>query len=89
MALGWGIPRVMLANALVQPAALRAFAAHTDRLTVWADSVRAVEIMTETLAARPPAPGAGRARRGGGDAPAPGGRTPRSRSPVRSPPPRS
>lgn len=51
VALGWGIPRVMLANALVQPAALRALATDTDRLTVWADSLRAVEIMTATLSA--------------------------------------
>lgn len=51
VALGWGIPRVMLANALVQPAALRAFAPDTARLAVWADSVRAVEIMTEVLTA--------------------------------------
>lgn len=50
VALGWGVPRVLLANALVQPAALRTLAPDTDRLTVWADSVRAVEIMTETLA---------------------------------------
>lgn len=57
VALGWDIPRVMLANALVQPAALRAFVAHTDRLTVWADSVRGVEIMTEALgSAAPTAP---------------------------------
>ncbi|WP_348789653.1 alanine racemase [Leifsonia sp. NPDC080035] len=51
VALGWGIPRVLLANELVQPAALRAFAGHTDRLTVWADSVRAVEIMSDALSA--------------------------------------
>lgn len=50
VALGWGIPRVLLANALVQPVALRALAPDTDRLTVWADSRRAVEIMTESLA---------------------------------------
>ncbi|WP_226653062.1 alanine racemase, partial [Leifsonia sp. LS1] len=49
VALGWGIPRVLLANALVQPAAVRAFAPHTSRLTVWADSVRAVEIMSDAL----------------------------------------
>ena len=49
VALGWGVPRVLLANALVQPAALRALAADADRLTVWADSTRAVEIMTESL----------------------------------------
>ncbi|GAA0425051.1 alanine racemase [Leifsonia naganoensis] len=49
VALGWGIPRVLLANALVQPAALRALAPDTDRLTVWADSLRGVEIMTEAL----------------------------------------
>lgn len=50
VALEWGIPRVLLANALVQPAALRALAPHTGRLTVWADSVRAVEIMSASLA---------------------------------------
>lgn len=50
VALGWGVPRVLLANALVQSAALRALAPDTDRLTVWADSARAVEIMTESLA---------------------------------------
>ncbi|MBO1737671.1 alanine racemase [Leifsonia sp. TF02-11] len=49
VALGWGVPRVLLANALVQPAALRALAADAGRLTVWADSTRAVEIMTEAL----------------------------------------
>ena len=49
VALDWGVPRVMLANALVQPAALRALAADADRLTVWADSIRAVDIMTEVL----------------------------------------
>ncbi|WP_426625925.1 amino acid deaminase [Leifsonia sp. McL0607] len=49
VALGWGIPRVLLANALVQPSALRALAADADRLTVWADSTRAVDIMTEVL----------------------------------------
>ncbi|MBN9633148.1 MAG: alanine racemase [Actinobacteria bacterium] len=49
VALGWGVPRVLLANALVQPAALRALAADADRLAVWADSTRAVEIMTEAL----------------------------------------
>jgi D-serine deaminase-like pyridoxal phosphate-dependent protein len=49
VALGWGVPGVLLANALVQPAALRALAADADRLTVWADSTRAVEIMTEAL----------------------------------------
>jgi len=50
VALGWGVPRVLLANALVQPAALRALAPDTERLTVWADSLRGVEIMTESLA---------------------------------------
>ncbi|MCI0156742.1 amino acid deaminase [Leifsonia shinshuensis] len=49
VALGWGVPRVLLANALVQPAALRALAADADRLTVWADSTRAVDIMTRAL----------------------------------------
>ncbi|MFF2050766.1 alanine racemase [Leifsonia sp. NPDC058194] len=49
VALGWGVPRVLLANALVQPSALRALAPDADRLTVWADSLRAVEIMTESL----------------------------------------
>jgi D-serine deaminase-like pyridoxal phosphate-dependent protein len=57
VALGWGIPRVLLANALVQPAALRALAPDADRLTVWADSPRAVEIMSDALAdAAPSAP---------------------------------
>lgn len=50
VALGWGVPRVLLANELVQPAALRALAPHSGRLVVWADSVRAVEIMAEALA---------------------------------------
>lgn len=50
VALGWGIPRVLLANALVQPGALRSLARDVDRLTVWADSTRAVEIMTGALA---------------------------------------
>ena len=51
VALDWGVPRVLLANELVQPAALRAFADRTERLTVWADSERAVQIMTDALAA--------------------------------------
>lgn len=55
VALGWDIPRVLLANALVQPAALRALAPDADRLTVWADSPRTVEIMTEALTAADPA----------------------------------
>ncbi|MEY9852604.1 D-serine deaminase-like pyridoxal phosphate-dependent protein [Leifsonia sp. EB41] len=55
VALGWGIPRVLLANALVQPAALRALAPDADRLTVWADSPRSVEIMTEALTDADPA----------------------------------
>jgi D-serine deaminase-like pyridoxal phosphate-dependent protein len=55
VALGWGIPRVLLANALVQPAALRALAPDLARLTVWADSLRAVEIMTEVLTDAAPA----------------------------------
>ncbi len=52
VALGWGIPRVMLANALVQPAALRfvAQAPSDQRVVVWADSLRTVEIMEQTLA---------------------------------------
>lgn len=49
VALGWGIPRVLLANELVQPSALRALAADVGRLTVWADSARAVDIMTDVL----------------------------------------
>jgi D-serine deaminase-like pyridoxal phosphate-dependent protein len=54
VALGWGIPRIMLANALVQPRALRFVAAqlsaeHSAELLVWADSVRAVEIMHAEL----------------------------------------
>ncbi|MFE4949103.1 amino acid deaminase [Leifsonia sp. NPDC056665] len=55
VALGWGVPRVLLANALVQPAALRALAPDADRLTVWADSLRSVEIMTEALTDAGPA----------------------------------
>lgn len=59
VAMDWGIPRVMLANALVQPDALRFVAerlasaadarAGTHEVIVWADSVRAVEIMHATL----------------------------------------
>jgi D-serine deaminase-like pyridoxal phosphate-dependent protein len=66
VALGWGIPRIMLANALIQPLALRFVAAqlsaehpeseehpesaeHPAELLVWADSVRAVEIMHTEL----------------------------------------
>ncbi|WP_223693224.1 alanine racemase [Leifsonia poae] len=59
VALEWGIPRVMLANALVQPDALRFTARQgaPGQVLVWADSVAAVEIMQETLsAARAPAP---------------------------------
>lgn len=55
VALGWGVPRVLLANALVQPAALRALAPDTDRLTVWADSPRAVGIMKQALTETAPA----------------------------------
>ncbi|WP_431835629.1 amino acid deaminase [Cellulomonas sp. Y8] len=51
VALGWGVPRVQLANALVQPAALRALAADAGRLTVWTDSLRGVAIMHEALTA--------------------------------------
>ncbi|WOF22314.1 alanine racemase [Microbacterium betulae] len=52
MALDWGVPRVMLANALVQPDALRAIAPRLDaaEVVVWADSLRAVEIMDDALA---------------------------------------
>lgn len=50
VALEWDIPRVMLANALVQPDALRFVAPHAERVLVWADSVRAVEIMDAVLA---------------------------------------
>src|SRR5699024_4526495 len=49
VALDWQVPRVLLANALVQPAALRALAGDTDRLTVWSDSLRGVAIMHEAL----------------------------------------
>lgn len=55
VALGWGVPRVLLANALVQPDALRALAPDLGRLTVWADSPRAVEILTEALTHAGPA----------------------------------
>lgn len=51
VALDWDVPRVLLANALVQPAALAALATRTDRLTVWSDSLRGVEIMHEALTA--------------------------------------
>lgn len=50
VALGWDVPRVLLANALVQPAALRALAADAGRLTVWTDSVHGVALMAEALA---------------------------------------
>ncbi|WP_247597236.1 alanine racemase [Leifsonia sp. PS1209] len=50
VALEWNIPRVLLANALVQPDALRFVAPHAERVLVWADSVRAVEIMDAVLA---------------------------------------
>ncbi|WP_245992063.1 alanine racemase [Mycetocola lacteus] len=55
VALGWRIPRIMLANALVQPAYLRLVSdalrdTDTDtRIVVWADSLRAVEIMDAVL----------------------------------------
>ncbi|RMI13404.1 amino acid deaminase [Cellulomonas triticagri] len=51
VALGWGVPRVQLANALVQPAALRALAPDVGRLLVWSDSVRGVRIMHDALTA--------------------------------------
>lgn len=50
VALEWAIPRVLLANALVQPDALRFVAPQAERVLVWADSVRAVEIMDAVLA---------------------------------------
>ncbi|MFF1571587.1 alanine racemase [Leifsonia sp. NPDC058292] len=52
VAVGWGIPRIMLANALVQPDALRyvaLVAQPTSEVLVWADSERAVEIMHTVL----------------------------------------
>lgn len=49
VALDWDVPRVLLANALVQPAALAALAPSAGRLTVWSDSLRGVEIMHEAL----------------------------------------
>jgi D-serine deaminase-like pyridoxal phosphate-dependent protein len=49
VALEWDIPRVMLANALVQPDALRFVAPHTERVLVWSDSLRGVEIMQDVL----------------------------------------
>jgi len=51
VALDWQIPRVLLANALVQPAALTALAPSAGRLTVWSDSLRGVEIMHAALTA--------------------------------------
>jgi D-serine deaminase-like pyridoxal phosphate-dependent protein len=60
VALDWGVPRVMLANALVQPAALAAIARQLDdaapdaaqEVFVWADSPRTAEIMAEGPAPR-------------------------------------
>ena len=49
VALDWGVPRILLANELVQPAAIRALAPYAARLTVWADSVRAVELLASVL----------------------------------------
>jgi D-serine deaminase-like pyridoxal phosphate-dependent protein len=52
VAVGWGIPRIMLANALVHPDALRyvaRVAQPASEVLVWADSVRAVEIMDAVL----------------------------------------
>ncbi|MGK9148207.1 amino acid deaminase [Plantibacter flavus] len=58
VALDWSIPKVMLANALVQPEHLRAVARALDagdaQIVVWADSVRAVQIMAAVLAEQPP-----------------------------------
>jgi D-serine deaminase-like pyridoxal phosphate-dependent protein len=50
VALDHDVPRVLLANELVQPAAIRALAPRADRLTVWADDVRGVEILDQALA---------------------------------------
>ncbi|WAL68009.1 amino acid deaminase [Amycolatopsis cynarae] len=52
----FGVSRILLANQLVDPAALRWLAAELTRdpgfeFSCWADSVRAVELMTEALAA--------------------------------------
>jgi D-serine deaminase-like pyridoxal phosphate-dependent protein len=56
VALDNDVPRVLLANELVQPHAIRALADRADRLTVWADSIRGVEILDRALAdARPSA----------------------------------
>ncbi|RBM19488.1 amino acid deaminase [Prauserella sp. PE36] len=54
----FGVSRVLLANQLVDPAALRWLAAELDRdpgfeFCCWADSVRGVELMTEALAGTP------------------------------------
>ncbi|HXH36789.1 MAG TPA: amino acid deaminase [Plantibacter sp.] len=58
VAIDWSIPSVMLANALVQPEHLRAVAraldADTAHIVVWADSVRAVQIMSRVLAEEQP-----------------------------------
>ncbi|MGG7507356.1 alanine racemase [Plantibacter sp. YIM 135249] len=55
IALDWGIPRIMLANALVQPEYLRLVGAALDagdaEIVVWADSLRAVEITASVLEA--------------------------------------
>ncbi|GAA4005483.1 amino acid deaminase [Allokutzneria multivorans] len=52
----FGVQRVVFANQLVDPAALRWLSAELDRdpafeFVCWADSVRGVELMTETLTA--------------------------------------
>ena len=68
----FGVSRVILANELVDPAALRWLAGELDRdpdfeFCCWADSVRGVALMTEALRRGPVAAGrrAGRARRPG------------------------
>lgn len=58
VAIEWRIPRIMLANALVQTDALRYVAGAANAVTevlVWADSLRAVEIMDTVLGALAPA----------------------------------
>ncbi|GAB3582874.1 amino acid deaminase [Leifsonia lichenia] len=49
VAVEWGVPRIMLANALVQPDAVRFVAPNAERVLVWADSVRTVQLMDAVL----------------------------------------
>lgn len=58
VAVAAGVPRILLADPLVDPVALRMLAAdrRDSALTVWADSVAAVAAMDAALGTRPAAP---------------------------------